>query len=109
CNSITSKIGIIKNLVLFELSQTNNNAIALNTYLREKVKRKVGLQSSIDGIISQNELNDANRLLDDLINRWMTRLRQASSSEPSISLKFRKEGDLNESLFISISDDNHPD
>jgi hypothetical protein len=74
----------------------------LDDYLK---KRTEGVQSSIDGIITDDELLDLNSQLDKLLHRWISRL---EGSEPPPDLFYRHRDKMNESLFITTSDDNYP-
>lgn len=104
-NNVIGKKATIKQLVLEQIMTTLNNADKLDDYLRN---RTIGIRSSVDGIISQEELLDTENKLDLLINNWLIRLTEASSVSPSLDIRFRIENNPAESLFISLSDDNHP-
>jgi hypothetical protein len=49
-------------------------------------------------------LVDLNNKLNNLLHNWISRLQ---GSEPSPNLEFRINNKLNESLFITLSDDNY--
>lgn len=97
-----SKIKLIKKMINDEIVEVKNNAVKLNTYLNI---RKAGVESSVDGIITDDELLDLNNKLDNLLHSWISRLQ---GSEPPPNLGFRISKNLNESLFITSSDVNYP-
>ena len=97
-----SKIKLIKKLINDEIVEVKNNAKVLDDYLKSKT---AGVVSSIDGIITDDELIDLNNKLENLLDNWILRL---TGSEPSSDLSFRLRDRINESLFISASDDNYP-
>jgi hypothetical protein len=97
-----NKIKLIKKLINDEIVEVKNNAVKLNTHLNI---RKAGVESSVDGIITDDELIDLNNKLDNLLHSWISRLQ---GSEPPPNLEFRLSKKLNESLFITSSDDNYP-
>jgi hypothetical protein len=96
-----SKIKLIKKMINDEIVEVKNNAKVLNEYLKS---RPAGVVSSIDGIITDDELIDLNNKLENLLNNWISRL---TGSEPPSDLSFRLRDRINESLFISASDDNY--
>lgn len=101
-NALTEdKVRVIKRLVMQEINDVAANATRLETYL---TNRDVGITSSIDGIISDDEVVDVNAKLNRLIENWFDRLH---GSEPIIDLEYRSEGKIN-SLFIIGSDDIYP-
>jgi hypothetical protein len=97
-----NKIKLIKKLIDDEIIEVKNNATKLDTYLKS---RTAGVLSSVDGIITNDELMDLNNKLDNLLHSWISRLQ---GSEPPPNLEFRLSKKLNESLFITSSDDNYP-
>jgi len=97
-----NKIQFIKKLIFDEILEIKNNAAKLDTYLKS---RKAGIASSVDGIISDDELVDLQNKIDNLLYNWISRLQ---GSEPPPNLEFRLNKKLNESLFISSSDNNYP-
>ena len=97
-----NKIKLIKKLIDGEIIKVKNNAAKLNVYLKS---RKAGVLSSVDGIITDDELIDLNNKLDNLLHNWISRLQ---GSEPPPSIEFRLDNKLDDSLFITSSDDNYP-
>jgi hypothetical protein len=97
-----NKIKLIKKLIDDEIIDVKNNATKLDTYLKS---RTAGVLSSVDGIITNDELMDLNNKLDNLLHSWILRIQ---GSEPPPNLEFRLSKKLNESLFITSSDDNYP-
>ena len=96
------KIRTIKQIVLQEINDLATNASRLETYL---ANRDAGIISSIDGIISDDEIVDVNGKLNRLIENWFDRLH---GSEPIIDLEYRSSAGKINSLFITGSDDNCP-
>lgn len=96
-----SKIKLIKKMINDEMVEIRNNAVKLNTHLKV---RKAGFESSVDGIIADDEMVDLNNKLDNLLHSWISRLQ---GSEPPPNLEFRINKKINESLFITLSDDNY--
>ena len=99
-----SRIDEIKTIISSEIKEVLKNSQKLETYLN---KKPVGVTSSIDGIISEEEVEDVLDKLDDLLANWLER---REGSEPPPELKFRNgpSESVNISLYISASDDNHP-
>jgi hypothetical protein len=96
-----NKIKLIKNLIEDEIIEVKNNAAKLDAYLKS---RKAGFESSVDGIITNDELIDLNNKLDNLLHSWISRLQ---GSEPPPNLGYRVKDAPRESLFASSSDDNN--
>lgn len=99
-----TKINEIKNLIRAEIFEIHENSIKLESYLNDKP----GIKSSIDGIISQDEVDDLMKKLDVLLQNWINKIH---GTDPRPDLKFRAnktESDQN-SLFINAIDDNYPD
>lgn len=96
-----NKIELIKKLIEDEIIEVKNNATKLDAYLKS---RPAGVLSSVDGIISDDELIDLNNKLDNLLHNWISRLQ---GSEPPPNLGYRVKDKLRESLFVISSDDNH--
>ena len=102
----SAKINDIKKMIKNEIQEVLENSLKLDKHLKE---RKSGVNSSIDGIISQDdEVADLILKLDDLLDRWIGKL---SGSDSRPELKYRNlsnETELN-SLFIDAIDDNYQD
>jgi len=96
-----SKIKLIKKMINDEIVEVKNNAEKLNTHLNI---RKAGFVSSVDGIISDDELIDLNNKIDNLLHIWISKL---LGSEPPPNLGFRINKNPNESLFMTSSDAKH--
>ncbi|MBK7669321.1 MAG: hypothetical protein IPJ32_19460 [Sphingobacteriaceae bacterium] len=71
-----NKIKLIKQLINDEIIEVMNNATKLDNYLKT---RPAGVESSIDGIITNDELIDLNNQLNNLLHNWISRL---PGSEP---------------------------
>jgi hypothetical protein len=95
------KIELIKMKINYVIEEVKNNAEKLNTHLKT---RKTGFVSSVDGIISDDELIDLNNKIDNLLHIWISKL---LGSEPLPNLEFRKDKNQNESLFLTSSDSEH--
>lgn len=95
------KINIIKGLIMQEIKDVAEHAEKLEVYL---TTRDAGVLSSVDGIISDDEVIGVSNKLDKLIEYWLDRLQ---GSEPIIDLEFRSSAAIN-SLFITGSNDNYP-
>ena len=102
----STKIDSIKKMVQDEIQKILENAKKLDDHLKD---RKAGVKSSIDGIISQDdEAADLMLKLDDLLNKWISKL-SGTDSRPDLKYRNKQnETELN-SLFIDALDDNHPD
>lgn len=96
-----SKIELIKKLIEDEIIEVKNNATKLDTFLKSK---PAGVLSSVDGIITDDELIDLNNKLDNLLHLWISKL---LGSEPLPNLGFRINKNPNESLFMTSSDAEH--
>lgn len=96
-----NKIAVIKQDALKEINKIAANSEKLDLYLRN---RSAGVSSSVDGIISQEEIDDLSSKIDLLMHFWINRL---EGSEPKSELEYRATLKMN-SLFISNSDDNYP-
>ena len=79
-----------------------NNAEKLDAHLKSRL---AGVCSSVDGIISKDELFDLNNKVDRMLQNWHSRL---LGCEPSGELHFRNSDNVNESLFITSRDSNYP-
>jgi len=99
-----SKIDEIKMIISSELKEIHENSQKLETYLN---KKPVGVKSSIDGIISEEEVEDALDKLGELLANWLER-REGSDPPPELKFRNSQSESVNISLFISASDDNHP-
>lgn len=95
------KIDLIKKIIGDEIAEIENNASKLNGYLQT---RTAGVKSTVDGIISHEEVEDFNNQLDKLLNLWIDRLK---ASEPLLDLEYRTKTKLN-SLFSSYNNNNFP-
>lgn len=102
----SSKINEIKNLIHDEIYEIYENSIKLEFYLNDD--DKPGIKSSIDGIISQDEVDDLMKKLDVLLQNWINKI-HGNDIRPDLKFRANKtESDLN-SLFINAIDDNYPD
>jgi hypothetical protein len=95
----------IKRMIGNEIMGIHKNALRLDAYLKN---RKAGMVSSVDGIISEEEVEDLNNKLDDLLKSWMERL-QGTDSFPEFKFRNSQNESMNISLFINANDDNYPD
>lgn len=97
------KINQIKQIVTNQIIEIETNAIKLDAYLKSRTHN---VKSSVDGIISEEELIDLNNKVERLLYNWFIRL-QGSEPIPELSF-YKKDMNLN-SLFIRLSDNNYPD
>ncbi len=102
----STKIDVIKEMIKNEIQEVLRNSLELNKHLEE---REAGVKSSVDGIISSDdEVPDLILKLDDLLNKWISKL-SGTDSRPDLKYRNKQnETELN-SLFIDALDDNHPD
>lgn len=78
------KIEVIRIKVRKLMRQLYERAIKLNDYLKH---RSAGISTNVEGIITEEELEDIDLQLDDLlINRWMDRI---GGQDPVIDIKYR--------------------
>jgi hypothetical protein len=91
------KIKIIKDLISSEVEEVHTNALKLDAYLRN---RTAGIESGIDGIISQEEVDDISFKLNELLEKWISLI----DGRPH--LKYRVLNEKLKSLFTSALDDN---
>jgi hypothetical protein len=85
------KVESIRNMMLSEISSVLNNANRLEDYLTTK---KFGISTSIEGVISEYEVNELVTKLNQLVGSWLDR------SKVSPGLEFRTKEPRN-SLFTT--------
>ena len=95
------KIKTIKSLINVEIQEVYNNSLKLDAHLQN---RTAGVTSTIDGIISQEEVNDINLKLNKLLNNWIGLI---DKQEQPVDLNYRIHNERLRSLFTSASDYNH--
>ena len=105
CEIDYDKIDIIKSLLNSEIHEVFNNAEKLDKHLRV---RKAGVESTIDGIISLEEVDDINLKLNKLLDTWISRL-EGGDSRAEIVYRAKQNQSINEALFVNALDDNYPD
>lgn len=103
-NINNDKIEIIKNLIKSEIQEVYHNAEELDKHLKD---RKAGVKSTIDGIISIDELDDIDFKLSELLNNWMNRL-VGGDSIPEIVYRNGQNQSINDALFVNAIDENFP-
>lgn len=96
------KIETIKSLIKSEIESVYENSLALEEYLQA---RTAGVKSSVDGIISQEEIDDLLEKLEELLNKWMNKIE--GIPQPA-ELNYRIHNERLRSLFISAIDENYP-
>ncbi|MCG1037713.1 helicase-related protein [Polaribacter sargassicola] len=94
------KIETIKGLINVEIQEVYNNSLKLDEHLKT---REAGVTSTIDGIISQEEVDDINFKLNELLNNWIGLI---DGQEPPVELNYRIHNERLRSLFTSASDGN---
>ena len=97
------KIESIRKLVKSEIQEVYNNAETLEKHLQE---RKAGVKSTIDGIISKDELDDIDFKLDELLDIWIERL-GGSDSKPDLVYRNGPNESIHQALFVNALDDNN--
>ena len=102
-NINNDKIEIIKNLIKSEIQEVYHNAKELDKHLKD---RKAGVKSTIDGIISIDELDDIGFKLSELLINWMNRL-DGSDSSPEIVYRNGQNQSINDALFVNAIDENY--
>ena len=96
------KIDIIKSLIKSEVQKIHSNAVKLDKHLK---KRKAGVTSTIDGIISEEEINDIEFKLNELLENWIGFI---DNVPQPVDFNYRIHEERLRSLFTSMSDDNYP-
>jgi hypothetical protein len=93
-------------MIQAEIIEIHENSVKLESYLNDE--NKPGIKSSIDGIISQDEVEDLMKKLDVLLKNWIDKI-IGTDTRPELKFRTNKlESELN-SLFINAIDDNYPD
>ena len=95
------KVDIIKRLIKSEVQEIHSNAEGLDKHLKE---RKVGVTSTIDGIISEEEINDIDFKLNELLEKWIAFI---DNVPQPVDFNYRIQEERLRSLFTSMSDDNY--
>ena len=103
-NINNDKIEIIKNLIKSEIQEVYHNAEELDKHLRD---RKAGVKSTIDGIISIDEVDDIDIKLNELLVSWIKRL-DGSDSKEDIVYRNGQNQSINDALFVNAIDENYP-
>ena len=98
-----SKIDIIKELIKEEIQSVYENSLALEKHLNE---REAGVTSSVDGIISQEEIDDLLGKLEALLNNWINKI---DGMPQPVDLNYRIHKERLRSLFIDALDENYPE
>lgn len=101
-NIDNQKIDEIKTLIKSEIQEVYNNAEALDKHLRD---RETGVKSTIDGIVSQEEIDDIDFKLNELLENWIGFI---DGKPHPVDLNYRIHDHRLKSLFISAVDDNYP-
>lgn len=97
------KIDIIKQLIKEEIQSVYENSLALEKHLN---LREAGVTSSVDGIVSQEEIDDLLEKLDNLLKDWVKRL-DGGDTKPEIVYRNGPNQSINEALFINALDENY--
>lgn len=97
------KIAIIKELIMAEIREVHKNADNLDEHL---LTRKAGVESTINGIVSQEEIDDIVFKLNELLENWIGLI---DGKPQPVDLNYRIHDHRLRSLFISAVDDNYPD
>lgn len=99
-NDIAEKV---TNLVMDEIKKIKKNAESLEKHLSTKGKDD-HLISTIDGIISEEEITDIEDKLESLFKIWHDRI---NGIDETSNLSYRIYGNENESLFKDLKSENH--
>ena len=97
------KIAIIKELIMAEIGEIHENANNLDEHL---LTRTAGVESTIDGIVSQEEIDDIEFKLNELLENWIAFI---DGKPQPVDLNYRIHDHRLRSLFISAVDDNYPE
>ena len=100
-NNVEDKITEIREIVRANLLEMLQNANSLNQYLQSD--EKPGIKSNIEGIIHDEEFDEAMIKIDALLNKWINRIYEVGAA----GLKYNNQIP-NESLFIINSDNTRP-
>ena len=91
-------------MIIADLLAILSNSKKLEKYLSEN--RTYSVKSSIDGIISSEEIEDVEKKLNKLLQNWRETVFLDTDIKKDIV--YRKERIPNDSLFTTIRDDNFP-
>ncbi|MFB0923670.1 MAG: hypothetical protein QMB65_00065 [Vicingaceae bacterium] len=86
-----------------EIAEVHKNADNLDKHL---LSRTAGVESTIDGIVSQEEIDDIEFKLNELLENWIGFI---DGKPQPVDLNYRIHDHRLRSLFISAVDDNYPD
>lgn len=100
-----NKIDIIKELIKEEIQSVYQNSLALEKHLNE---REAGVTSSVDGIISQEEIDDLLDKLNVLLDDWIKRI-SGVDTIADLVYRNRQNQSINEALFVNALDENYPE
>jgi hypothetical protein len=100
-NYDNDKAKLIKSLIIDEIQKVYKNSVKLEGYL---ISREDGLKSTVDGIISEEEIEDVRIKLDEFFNIWEERLE--GTDEPE-ALTYRTHQNDRVSLFKDLSSEEH--
>tara|TARA_R110001592_G_scaffold90485_2_gene266010 strand:- start:15032 stop:19360 length:4329 start_codon:yes stop_codon:yes gene_type:complete len=103
-NINNDKIKEIEKMIKADLLEILSNSKKLEQYLSED--RTYSVKSSIDGIISSEEIEDVEKKLNKLLQNWRETVFPDTDTKKDIV--YRKERIPNDSLFTTIRDDNFP-
>jgi hypothetical protein len=91
----------IKAIIIDEIKKVYKNSEKLEAYL---LNREDGLKSTVDGIISEEEIEDVRIKLDEFFNIWEERLEGTDEQE---ALTYRTHQNDRVSLFKDLSSEGH--
>ncbi len=95
----------IKDLIMGEIKMIWENSNKLERHLNE---RKYGVKSSVQGIISKEEVKETEKKLLHLLDKWERRQNETLRTEPPTELNYRTHNNPSNSLFLSVLSENYP-
>ncbi len=99
------KIQEIKSVISEDINAVYQNALRLEKYL--SVDRTYGVKSSIDGIISDEEIEDLQDKLERLLKNWI-KLLEGRDEKPDLKFRNGPNESILDSLFMTVKDVNFP-
>lgn len=99
------KIQEIKSMISEDINAVYQNALRLEKYLSED--KSYGVKSSIDGIISDEEIEDLQNKLERLLKNWI-KLLEGRDEKPDLKFRNGPNESILDSLFMTVKDVNFP-
>lgn len=105
-NDIDGKRNQLVSQLMDIINEVKDNSDKLNEYLTSE--DKPGNKSSVDGIISSEEVNEVKEKAEELIDNWLIRLEQTKERDSLNDFVFRNHQEILNSLFINNTDNSYP-